>query len=205
MISAAVRLSELLTTRLCHELVGAITAVANGADFLCESGLDLDQEALRLIRESARRAASRLQFYRFAYGFASDGGAIGPPPHELAAGFFATSPVACRYPESVRALPLAEQKLACNLLVFGAEALVRGGDVALAVVEHGLRLEAAGETVAVSREQFDALAQAPPVAAVTPRTVHAYFTGLLARARNRQLTVDVTPGRLFVTALSSTY
>jgi histidine phosphotransferase ChpT len=126
-IALDLRISELLTARLCHELVGSITAVANGADFLCEAGLEVDQEALALIQESARRASSRLQFYRFAYGFSGHGRVTGLLPHELAAGFFATSQVTYRYPEDVRALSLVEQKLACNLLVFGSEALVRGG------------------------------------------------------------------------------
>lgn len=203
-IALDLRISELLTARLCHELVGSITAVANGADLLCEPGLEVDQEALALIQESARRASSRLQFYRFAYGFSGHGPATGLPPHELAAGFFATSQVTCRYPENVRALSLVEQKLACNLLVFGSEALVRGGEVAAAVAGPGLRLEAAGEVISVVPEQIDALALALPIAEVTPRTAHAYFTGLLARAQSSRLTVNVAgPGRLSVTSVSS--
>jgi histidine phosphotransferase ChpT len=204
MTSAAVRLSELLTARLCHELAGSITAVANGADFLSEPGVEVDQEALALIRESARGASTRLQFYRFAYGFGGDGPGTGPPPHELAARFFATSAVSCRFPENVRALPLVEQKLACNLLVFGARSLVRGGEVALAVVDRGLQLKAAGAVVSVAGEQIDALALTTPIAEVTPRTVHAYFTGLLARCLSWQLTAAVMePGRLNVTSLPS--
>jgi histidine phosphotransferase ChpT len=202
--SATVRLSELVTARLCHELVGSITAVANGADFLCEPGVEIDQEALALIRESVRRASTRLQFYRFAYGHSGDGPSAGPPPHELAVGFFATSAVTFRYPEDVRALPLVEQKLACNLLVFGAETLVRGGEVAVAVVDRGLQLKAAGEVVAVAREQIDALVLTTSIADVTPRTVHAYFTGLLARAQSWQLTISASePGRLYVTSRST--
>jgi histidine phosphotransferase ChpT len=204
MTLAAVRLSELLTARLCHELAGSITAAVNGADFLCEPGFEFDQEALALIRESARGASIRLQFYRFAYGFGGDGRATGPPPHELAAGFFATSAVRCRYPENVRALAPVEQKLACNLLVFAAETLVRGGEVALAVVDRELQLNAAGEVVSLAREQIDALALATPIAEVTPRTAHAYFTGLLAWCQSRQLTVSATkPGGLCVTSRST--
>jgi histidine phosphotransferase ChpT len=193
------RVSELLAARLCHELVGPISAVANGADLLREHELEIDQEALALIGESARRAGSRLQFYRFAYGFCGNGHVTGPPPDQLAAGYFASSRVACRYGQDVRTLPLSEQKLGCNLLVFGAEALIRGGHVALAVENGGFRLEAAGEGISLAREQSRALALTTPLAELTSQTVHGYFTGLLAKAQGCQLVADATtPGRLYI-------
>src|SRR5215813_6347624 len=71
------RVLELLTARLCHELSAPIAAINNGVELL--TGEDMDPEAspetsfmrdaAALIGDSARRARSRLQFYRFAYGF----------------------------------------------------------------------------------------------------------------------------------------
>jgi histidine phosphotransferase ChpT len=197
------RISELLTARLCHELVGPITAVANGADLLSEDGVEVDREALTLVGESARRAGNRLQFYRFAYGFGGDGHAAGQPPCDLADGYFAASRIVCRYGETVRSLPLVQQKLACNLLVFAAEALTRGGVVTLDAAECGLRLSAAGDAVCLTREQAEALALAPPVAQLTSRTVHAYFTGLLARAQGWRLLAMPTPGRLAIASVAA--
>lgn len=198
------RISELLTARLCHELVGPITAVTNGTDLLCEPDVDVDQEAVALIGESAGRASCRLQFYRFAYGFGGEGQAAGPPPFELAAGYFEASRVVCYYGEAVRSLPLIQQRLGCNLLVFGAEALARGGRLALDLAGSKLRLEAAGEGVCAAREQFEALALTTPIAELTIRTVQGYFTGLLARVQGWRLAIAVRePGRLCITSMAS--
>ena len=65
------RVGELLTAHLCHELASPITAMLfaeNAADLAC-----------------VHRAAGRLQFYRFAYGFDRRSGVAGIPPHELVA------------------------------------------------------------------------------------------------------------------------
>jgi len=196
------RIAELLTARLCHELVGPVAAVANGADLLSEDDLEIDLDALALIGDSARRAAGRLQFYRFAYGFGGTHMA-GPQPSQLAAAYFETSGMACRYGESVPSLPLSQQKLACNLLVFAAEALVHGGILAVDAVACGFRVEAAGEGVAVPRERLQALRLATPVAELTPRTVHGYFTGRLAQMEGWRLVDKLMPGRLCIEALAA--
>lgn len=201
-IDPELRIAELLTARLCHELVGPVTAVANGAELLSEDGLEVDREALALISDSARRIASRLQLYRFSYGFGATH-AAGPQPGELAARYFETTRVVCRYGETVRALPLADQKLACNLLVFGAETLIHGGHVSVDAATRGFRVEAAGEGVALPREQWQALRLATPVADLTARTVHGYFTGRLAQAEGWRLVDELMPGRLCIEAIGA--
>jgi histidine phosphotransferase ChpT len=198
------RLAELLSARLCHELAGAITAVANGADLLGEPGLEMDREALALVGGSAQRAGSRLQFYRFAYGYGGDSDAAGPAPYELAADYFAGSRIVCRYGSEVAALPPVQQKLACNLLALGAEALVRGGEIAVGVEGGGLRLEVSGEGLFLARDQSLALALELPAAKLTPRTVQAYFTALLARAQGWRLIDAAAPGRAYVTSIRTT-
>ena len=104
--------------------------------------------------------------------------------------------------ESARALPLDRQKLACNLLLIGAEALSRGGSLVLAVGPAGLDLEAIGEAAALSPETSAALLLATPIAALTSRTVHAYFTGLLAETLGCRLVCTTEPRRVRLSAVA---
>jgi histidine phosphotransferase ChpT len=198
------RVTELLAGRLCHELIGPIAAVANGVELLFDEGPDLGQEALTLVAESARRTSSRLQFYRFAYGFGGEGGVAGPPPFELAASYFATTKATCLYREAVRALTLPQQKLGCNLLLVGSEALARGGMLTLDGVGDGLQLDIAGETVRLAREQLEALASETPIDLLSTQTVQAYFTGVLAQRQGLRLVVSIEgPGRLRIASLAA--
>src|SRR5215471_2849316 len=81
------RVLELLTARLCHELSAPIAAINNGVELLAEEetvferGMNFSRDAAELISESARRAASRLQFHRFAYGFGRGSMIAGPAPY----------------------------------------------------------------------------------------------------------------------------
>jgi histidine phosphotransferase ChpT len=201
------RLSELLTARLCHELSGPIAAINNGVELLAEEGPDRElsanqgflRDAVALVGDSARRAGSRLQFYRFAYGFSGVGARTGPAPHELALGYLEASRIVCDYAESVRTLSADWQKLACNLLPIAADALPRGGRLTLAgdsLAEYALSVDAIGETAALSPEARAAMTLSTPIAELTTRTVHGYFTGLLARALGRRIIATAEPGRL---------
>jgi histidine phosphotransferase ChpT len=204
------RLLELLTARLCHDLIGPIAAISNGVELLVDEPVlagghadqDFVHDAIALVGDSASRAATRLQFYRFAYGFGRGELMVGSPPNELASRFFERTRITCDYGESIRALPLDWQRLACNLLLTGAEVLSRGGSLVLAVAPDGLDLEATGEFTALSPETSAALLLALPVAALTSRSVQAYFTGLVAETLGCRLVRTEELRRLRLTAVA---
>jgi histidine phosphotransferase ChpT len=201
------RVLELLAARLCHELSGPLGAISNGVELLAEEqsepgtslGTSFLDDAFGLVSHSARRAASRLQFYRFAYGYSEGSASAGSAPYSLAMGFFDATSIACDYPESIRGLPRDWQRLVCNLLSFGAELLPRGGR--LAVTEGPLNLEAAGPAATLSPEAREALTLATPAAALTSRTIQAYFTGLLAKRLDCRVIGATEPGRVRLTAV----
>ena len=203
------RVLELLIARLCHELSAPIAAIDNGAELLLEEepgsatapGMSFSRDAAELIGESAQRAASRLQFHRFAYGFGRGNMIAGPAPYELAAGIFDARRVVCDYSEDVRRLPLEWQKLACNLLSVGAEMLPHGGRVALRAGP--LSLEAIGEAINLSPDTHMALTLTMPVGELTSRTVQAFFCGLLAKALGCRLIATTQPGRARLATLAT--
>jgi len=199
-----IRVLELLTSRLCHEISGPIAAINNGIELLAEEDPDFQQDALALVADSARRASSQLQFYRFAYGFSCDSVMVGTAPQDLAKLFFTATRIACDYSDSVRALPLASQKLACNLLLVGAEILSRGGSLAVSDRSGGLDVQAIGEGAFLSPEASAALMVATPVSALTSRTIQPYFTGLLCAALGWRLSHRAEPRGVRLTAVALT-
>ena len=199
---AETRILDLLTSRLCHEMSGPIAAINNGIELLAEEDPDFQRDALALVGDSARRASLQLQFYRFAYGYSHGGATVGAAPQDLANLFFAATRIACNYGETVRILPLASQKLACNLLLVGAEALPRGGGLTINHGPHGLDLQAVGDGVFLSSEIDAALLRETPVAALTSRSVQAYFTAILADTLGCRLVHRTEPRRFQLTAIT---
>lgn len=196
------RVVELLHARLCHDLIGPVSAISNGAELLADEEPEFVKDAIALVGDSARKASRRLQFYRFTYGF-SGGGLAGLAPHQLAAEFFAETAVECDYRASVRALPLEQQKLACLLLSLAADSLPRGGRLVLDAGPAGLEIAAMGQGSGPSPEIRAGLTLTADSAQLTSRTVGGYFAGLLAEALDLRLTVADLPGgfRLAATPL----
>src|SRR5690554_8127201 len=68
----APELAALLCSRVCHDIISPVGAINNGLELLDEGGAD--EDAMQLIRASARNASARLQFARIAFGAAGSAG-----------------------------------------------------------------------------------------------------------------------------------
>ena len=70
----ATDLAALLCSRVCHDIISPVGAINNGLELLDEGGAD--EDAMNLIRTSARNASARLQFARIAFGAAGSAGMV---------------------------------------------------------------------------------------------------------------------------------
>ncbi len=70
-------LSALISSKICHDVIGPVGAIYNGLEILNE---DDDPEAkayaMTVIRSVTEQASARLQFARFAFGAAGSAGAV---------------------------------------------------------------------------------------------------------------------------------
>lgn len=73
----ALALSALLSSRVCHDLINPVGAVASGLDVLDDPDMDAPMRAaaLDLVRSGARKAVALLTYARLAYGAAGGYGA----------------------------------------------------------------------------------------------------------------------------------
>lgn len=186
------RVTELLCSKLCHDLVSPVGAVANGMELVAELGGAMDDEIARMIGDSAALASVRLRFFRAAYGLS--GGQDTNSPEELKS--LAESRAKAegyRLDWHVEPTRLAGSgkpgKLALNLQLLAEEALMRGGVIRLRS-EAGLEAIAEGEGAALRAEQLAALRPDASVAELTARTVHAYYTARLASECGLAMSVE---------------
>ncbi len=184
---------ELLCARLCHDLVGPVAAISNGVELMGDDDPDFVRDAVALVGDASAKASSRLQFYRFAFGY-QDGPAGSQPPYALVAALYEGTNIYCEYGEDARQRGLEWQKLACNLLLVAAEALPRGGRLLLKAGAAGPDLEAMGEGSGPSAEIRAALSPDAAIGELTARTVAAYFAGRLAAAQERLIEFVGSPG-----------
>ncbi len=200
------RILDLLCGRLCHELVSPVGAINNGVELLDEADPEFVKEALALIGQSARKAAQRLQFYRFAYGTAGAGRGPATEGRALSAALLEGGKVQCEWNTAAAALELPWQRVGCNLVVLAAEALPRGGKVTVEPSAGGVGIEVAahGDSINLGDEMRAALAGDIAAGDVTSRTVHAFYTAHLARHLGARVSLAMAgPGRAVFAAVAT--
>ena len=65
-------LAALVSSRICHDLIYPIGAINNGLELLNMFGLVHDGPEIQLIGNSVKSASTRIQFFRIAFGAASE-------------------------------------------------------------------------------------------------------------------------------------
>ena len=206
-LQSDMRVTELLISRFCHDLVGPIGAVRNGMELLGGAPGDLADDAFDLASQSAGRAVDLLQYFRIAYGMAGNcqGGDLASL-RELATRFFSHQKSSLEWVGAAPpGLPESAGKLILNMLVLGAEALPRGGTVGVLLADDDgtseITVVAVGADAGLREESQAGLTDGVAVQDLTPRSVHAYFTRSLARRAGGDLQASVAgPGHLRLSA-----
>jgi histidine phosphotransferase ChpT len=187
-----VKLAALMSSKLCHDVIGPIGAVSNGIELLQDEGnADMRDQALELVSQSAGEASARLQFYRLAFGLA---GSMGQEisirdARDLSRAFMSYGKVALVWPDSeggAENLDKDAVKIICNMVVIGAGALPRGGTLSIAgTVEAGkwsFTFTAEGARAGLKEEVTKAILGGYDVEALTAQNVGVYY--LMALAEN---------------------
>jgi histidine phosphotransferase ChpT len=182
------RVLELLSSKLCHDLVSPVSAINNGVELIEDIGGSVVDEAMKLIGDSAGQASRRLRLYRIAYGRAgSDENLPVKDVRHVAEAYAAGGKIGLTWPEGQPVEAVAAHKgylkTLLNLVVLAEEVLAYGGTVTLKSppAGEGCRLEVAGR---------GALEGTAPVEELTPRTIQSYVTGRFAAHFNLKLTYD---------------
>lgn len=130
---------ELICTRLSHDIIGNIGAVANAVELLEEGDMDFLDDIKSILKTSSQTLSSRLKFFRLTFG-------LNNPNLDNAATVLqtATDYVATLgnkdYPISVQidVATVAKRKQALLMIMILADLLIRGGQIK--VTELGTKL-----------------------------------------------------------------
>lgn len=130
-------LAALVSSRICHDVINPVSAIANGLEMLGEEpDDDMREAAMDLIRKSASQASAKLQFARLAFGAAGSAGAeIDLRDAEKVARDFVqtTGKHEVVWQGPAVTLPKNKVKLLLNLVALGVVALPRGGTISVEI------------------------------------------------------------------------
>jgi histidine phosphotransferase ChpT len=199
-------LASLVCARLCHDLVGPVSAIGAAMDVLEDKDAeDMREDALSLLRESANSAWARLEFTRLAFG------AGGSAPGRIDAGelervvtaMFDKSKSDIVWAGGGETLEKSSARVLLNLVLLGVEALPRGGTLTIEILPDGSeqRLVCEGARARLSPAAVAALEGVEVEGGYDARSIQPYFAGLLARQTGGSVRAIVQDGRVELYAL----
>lgn len=197
-------LSALLVSRVCHDVISPVGAIANGLEVLeDEDDEEMKKVAMDLVRRSARQASAKLQFCRIAFGAAGSAGAhvdMGEAG-EVARAFVGEEKVKLDWQAVRETRPKAEVKLVLNMLLMGISAVPRGGLITVMNTDGGFTVTADGDGARVPEKTQGLMQGTVDLAEVDARLVQPYYTLRLADQAGFSLSATTAPGRVTFAAL----
>jgi histidine phosphotransferase ChpT len=177
-------LAALLCSRVCHDIISPVGAIANGLELMDDPDTDaaMKATALDMVRSSAKTATAKLKFCRIAFGASGSAGAhidLGEAG-ETARAFVGEEKIKLDWQAPRENRPKAEVKLLLNMLLLGMAGIPRGGLVTVSLDGRNFRVSAKGERAKVPQAMADVLLGVTPLESIDARLVQPYYTRIIA-------------------------
>ena len=184
-----VELIALIASRICHDLVSPVGAIANGIEILEEDTDDeeIRDSALELIAGSALQASRRLSYCRLALGAGGGPEAVLDSVEvvRVATDFLEGGRVSLEWRDYPPSLPRNIVKVTLLVIMAGADCLARGGRLSVNAAQAGerwqLRVSAHGERLTIHPALAAAIAGTLDVREVDAKLAPSVYAGHLAR------------------------
>lgn len=197
-------LAALLCSRVCHDLISPVGAIANGLELFDDPEMDEETKtmALDMVRSSAKTATAKLKFCRIAFGAAGSAGSMIDlvEAGATARDFVGSEKVALDWQAPAETRPKQEVKLIMNMLLMAISAVPRGGSVKVEMVGRVLTATATGERAKVPEPVAAVLAGTADLALLDARLVQPYYAKLLAASAGLELSMAMEGENVVVSA-----
>ncbi len=203
------QLAALLCSRVCHDLISPVGAIANGLEVLNDDDDEMMREhAMSLIQSSAQQASAKLQFARLAFGAAGTAGDLIDlgDARQVTQGLLESGKIELEWPTDNQVLPKDAVKLLLNLILIGIDSIPRGGCLRVASdAEDGelsLEVRAEGLKAKIPEDVKEVLlsSNTPALEDMSARSIQPHLSALVARQLGVHLSVQAQDDTVAIAA-----
>ncbi|MEZ5923203.1 MAG: histidine phosphotransferase family protein [Hyphomicrobiaceae bacterium] len=191
-------LAALISSKICHDVIGPVGAIYNGLEVLDEdSDEDSRAYALDVIRSFTEQASAKLQFARFAFGAAGSAGAVIDLSNAeaITRGFIGTSKQRLSWQVPPGHMAKDYVKLLLNMVAVAQTALPHGGEIAVSLKGRlerpELHVHCSGPKARLPAHLPDFLSGARKNG-LDPLSIQPYYTCRLAETAKMHLSVAMS-------------
>lgn len=206
----SIEFASLLCSRLCHDLLSPVGSMINGLELIAdESDPELRAQYMSLLTDSAEASASKLKFFRLAFGAAGGYGDVIDAREAKAAleGLVrGNARITFGWLVDQAELSRGATRILLNLSLIALDALVRGGRLDVGVEADEVVVRAEGPRLVLDAELRALLDGGPIEGHVSSRTAGAVLIRELAAREGREVRLSEQDGVLLfgVTAQKTT-
>jgi histidine phosphotransferase ChpT len=188
-------LAALISSKICHDVIGPVGAIYNGLEILSEDDdAEAKNYAMSVIRNVTEQASARLQFARFAFGAAGSAGSLIDlgTAEQISRGFIGQGKHKLLWQGPGGHMTKDKVKLLLNLIAVAVTALPRGGEIevlmsgTMETPNFVLRCQGTGARAPQHLGEFISGEGVPPLDAMT---IQAYYTWRLAQSAGMSLSI----------------
>jgi histidine phosphotransferase ChpT len=200
-------LAALLSSRVCHDVISPVGAIANGIEVLDEADGDpaMQKLALDMIRSSSRQANAKLKFCRIAFGAAGSAGSVIDMGEagEVAKAFVGEEKIRLEWNAPRENRPKLEVKLLLNMMLLGMSGIPRGGVVSVDIAGQDFTVRARGERAKVPENIAGVIDGSFDPDSLDARLVQPYYSQRLAASAGMRLTMALDGDDVVVRAAAN--
>ena len=190
-------LAELMSSKLCHDLVNSVGSLSNGIELLSEMKGAVDKEAMNLIARSANLTLVRLKFFRLAFGLNTTKTNTNWDQfcHTIESyGLEYSTTITWQTNKHAGNLSDGEAKLLLNLFHVAITCLNRGGKMSIEISPKGLadklKIIVGGKICNIKKPVYLAATEEQKLDDISPGEVTAYLASLHAKRLNRAIQIN---------------
>ena len=192
------RFSELLCSRICHDLISPISAINNGVEMLNDGDESILPHSLELIENCAQHSLDRLSFYRIAYGSGGEGSKVNWSDIQRILEVFSADRKTeviweKKYKGVDEHVPRVLAKLLANVFYLASECLPRGGVIYLRNLEtdssNSLLLQLEGPICKLRDDVGSGLCTDVAIEELSVKNIFVYLLVLFTSSLDRSLEI----------------
>lgn len=188
-----IRLLELMSARMFHDLAGPIGAVNNSLEFFEEENQEIKDKALGVVKSSSNEAILRLKYFRQAYGPVNDREISLSDAIPLVEEFLEKTKVTliCSNDDNI-IISSSFAKLIMNIVIIAVGAMIYGGELKIVATPKELKITLKGKELVLSEETISLLKGDLSYVKLSSANIQVYYTHMVMSDAKYSIAINKT-------------
>jgi len=191
-----IKLLELMSARMFHDLAGPIGAVNNSIEFFEEDDPIIKEKALQLMKSSAHESILRLKFFRQAYGPLGDEEVYFSNIFALINEYLQNGKLQLQWNISEGLISCYVAKAILNFMIISLNAMIQGGTLLAEQHENTITITLRGINIIFTEETKLLLEGNLKYTALSSANIQTYYTYLMIKEAKAKLSINKSANEL---------